>query len=337
MEQNEQTIHKSKRKSLMLWQISTAILAISLIAAVMTSGFKFANEEILSGDVVADKTVQYINENMLNGQAQATIESIEESEGLYLLKLDVNGQEFDSYVTKDGTKLFTQAINIDEPLETNSATSQTQEITTSETPNVELFIMSYCPYGTQVEKGIIPVVKALGSTIDFEVKFVNYAMHPSSGEVEENLRQYCIQQEYKEKYLTYLSKFLEASSYEDALAAADLTTEDISVCIEETDAKFDVTKNLEDKSSWSSGRFPKFLVHDAENKQYAIQGSPTLVINGEQVESGRDAASLLNTICGAFVNQPSACDTDLTSFGTPAPGFGFDTQGGSATAAGCGV
>ena len=220
----------------------------------------------------------------------------------------------------------------------DSATEKTQqEITKTDKPNVELFVMSYCPYGTQIEKGIIPVVNALKDSIDFEIKFVNYAMHPSQGEVEENLRQYCIQRDYKEKYLNYLSKFLETGSYEEAFSSIGLNEEDISDCEEETDKEFDITKNLEDKSSWSGGRFPQFMIHDVDNRKYGIQGSPTLVINGEKVQSGRDAESLLNIICEAFTNEPSECNIDMASFGTPAPGFGFETQGGSATAAGCAV
>jgi len=271
MEENEY-LSKNKTNKLKIWQISTGVLAILLIAAVITSGFRFGTDESITGNVVADST----------------------------------------------------------PEQTPS-----QEITKTDKPNVELFVMSYCPYGTQIEKGIIPVIKALGNNIDFEIKFVNYAMHPSVGEVEENLREYCIQKEYKEKYLTYLSKFLEDNNYEDALNAAGLSETDLKDCEEETDKEFDITKNLEDESSWYNGRFPPFMIHNVENQKYGIRGSPTLVINGEQVNSGRDATSLLNTICGTFTTAPSECDTDMSSFGTPAPGFGFETQGGSATAAGC--
>ena len=79
------------------------------------------------------------------------------------------------------------------------------------------------------------------------------------------------------------------------------------------------------------------MIHDADNRKYGVGGSPTLVINGQKVQSGRDAQSILNAVCGAFTDNPEECSTDMTSFGTPAPGFGFGTQGGSATSAGCGA
>ena len=72
-------------------------------------------------------------------------------------------------------------------------------------------------------------------------------------------------------------------------------------------------------------------------EKYGVQGSPTLVINGEVVQTGRDSASLLQTICSAFNEQPEACQTELSAT-SPSPGFGTGTDetGGSADA-GCGT
>jgi hypothetical protein len=323
-----------------VWQVSTFVLIVLFLASVITGGFNFEAKKVLPEKTVADKAVKYINENMLNGQGLAKVDSVDKSGDLYLLNLDVNGQKFASYVTKDGEMFFTQAINLSEKPNAVSPTQEQQapqDVPKTDKPNVELFVMSHCPYGTQAEKGIIPAIKTLGNKVNFEVKFVNYAMHPSKGEVEEQLNQYCIQKEFKDKYLTYLSKFLEAGNSKDAFTAAGITEADIKSCVDKTDTEFSVTKNLEDKASWSGGRFPKFMIHDAESRKYGVQGSPTLIINGEQSQSGRDAKSLLNAICNAFTNKPSECNTDMSSYGNPAPGFGFGTQGGSATAAGCGV
>ena len=78
----------------------------------------------------------------------------------------------------------------------------------SDKPNVELFVMSHCPFGTQAEKGIIPVVNLLKNKINFSVKFVDYSMHGKS-EIDENTLQYCIQKEESKKYIPYLTCFLE--------------------------------------------------------------------------------------------------------------------------------
>ena len=70
-----------------------------------------------------------------------------------------------------------------------------------EVPVVEAFVMSHCPYGTQFEKGFVKVWDVLGKKADFEVKFCDYAMHGKK-EIDEQLLQYCIQEDSKAKFLT---------------------------------------------------------------------------------------------------------------------------------------
>ena len=73
------------------------------------------------------------------------------------------------------------------------------------------------------------------------------------------------------------------------------------------------------------------------NEKYGVKGSPTLVINGETISSGRDSNSYLKVICSAFNIAPEECNTEFEA-GTPSPGFGFDeTTTTNAAAAGCGV
>lgn len=199
--------------------------------------------------------------------------------------------------------------------------------------------MSYCPYGTQAEKGILPAVRALGDKVNFKIRFVDYAMHGEK-EVKENLNQYCIQKEEPSKFQPYLACLLngkEGSDVEiaDCMKSTKITTAKIDACIKATDKQFNIMKQLADKSTWSGGQFPPFGVDGADNTKYGIQGSPTLVINGVQVNAGRDPASYLKAICGAFNTAPEACKTELSST-QPGPGFGFDSVG-SAQAAGCGV
>lgn len=348
MVKKKKTEHKKtkeiKSKKVIGWQISTGVLTILLLVSIFVGNFNINNTQeekttILTSQEVEEKAIEYINKNILQGQGVATSKGVEESGDMYLIKLDVNGQTLDSYATKDGEMLFPQVINLNEELPTAEQTQEApaQELTKSEKPNVELFVMSHCPYGTQMEKGILPVVKELEGKIDFELKFVNYAMHPTQGEVEEQLNQYCIQRDYNDKFLAYLGEFLESGNGQDALKEVGLTQADISQCVEDTDKEFNVIQNLEEKSSWLNGRFPKFMIHDDDNKKYGVQGSPSLVINGQNAQAGRDAQSILNAVCGAFTDAPEECNTDMTSFGNPAPGFGFDTQGGSATSAGCGA
>ena len=68
-----------------------------------------------------------------------------------------------------------------------------------------------------------------------------------------------------------------------------------------------------------------------------VKGSPTLVINGAIVQSGRSSAAFLDTICQAFTegSVPELCAGELDS-ANPAPGFGWDVTVPEGTAASCG-
>lgn len=331
--------HHGKKKNLLKdpWQISTIILGVVtviLLVLFFSGGIGGkATGKVISEDDAGEKLVQFLN-SRTNGGVEYI--SVEDMGNLYEIIVSYRNQQMPVYITKDGGYFVQGAV----PLSADSPISQTRpsaDTLKSDKPTVELFVMSHCPYGTQMEKGMIPVVRELKEDIDFEIKFVNYAMHPTQGEVEEQLNQYCIQKEQNDKYLDYLSCFLGDGDGDRCLKEIKIDTSKLKTCTKKTDKEFDIIKNLEDRSSWVSGRFPKFMIHDADTKKYGVQGSPTLVINGQKVQSGRDAQSILSTICSAFTTKPEGCNADMASFGNPAPGFGFDTQGGSASAAGCGV
>jgi len=191
-------------------------------------------------------------------------------------------------------------------------------------------VMSHCPYGTQIEKGIVPAVRQLGDKIDFELKFVYYAMH-GEVEVKEQLNQYCIQKEQNSKLLDYLDCFLASGNGQNCLSQVKIDQKKLASCTQATDDQYQVSENLANQSSWLSGRYPLFGVDQADNEKYGIGGSPTLIINGGEVSTARDAASLLAAICASFENQPKECQGNLSAQ-TPAPGFGSGTTSGGAAA-----
>lgn len=187
--------------------------------------------------------------------------------------------------------------------------------------DIDLFVMSHCPYGTQMEKGILPVVKLLGDKVNFNVRFVYYAMHGKT-EVDEELLQYCIQKDFKNNYADYLECFLEDGNTERCLTKTGLKGK-LDSCISNADSQFKVTTNFNDKSTWL-GNFPMFNIDKELNQKYGVQGSPTLVINGVVADIGRDPASLLDAVCTGFKEKPSECSQTLSSDAS-SPGFGSGT------------
>ena len=84
-------------------------------------------------------------------------------------------------------------------------------------PTLELFVMSYCPFGVQAEEKIIPIVKKFGDTVDFKLQFIAKEKQDPSPqditpfrslhgypEVAESIRQLLIRQEYPDRYLDYI-------------------------------------------------------------------------------------------------------------------------------------
>ncbi len=207
----------------------------------------------------------------------------------------------------------------------------TNEAEKSDVPTVEAFVMSHCPYGTQIEKGMIPVVKTLGDTIDFELKFVDYAMHDKK-ELDEQLAQYCIQENEPEKLISYLECFLEDGESQPCLESTGINQATLNTCVASTDAEYNVTASYNDKSTWEGGQFPPFDVHAEENEKYGVRGSPTLVVNGSQAQlTSRDPNSILQKICTYFTEKPEACSQELSTE-VPGPGFGYNSTGSSNTA-----
>lgn len=320
-------------------------LAVMLIASGCALGGK--KQVVLKPEEAKQKAEKFINETLLGGQQTATLDNfaLDAETGLYKFDVSIPGnpKPIEAFLTKDGKTFFPQSLKLEE-IEKQAAEQQgnkdTQEkqkpsatAPKSDKPAVELFVMSYCPYGTQIEKGIIPAVEKLGKAIDFKIKFVNYAMHGDK-EIKENLLQYCINKEDPSKFNPYLKCFLKSDESAKCLAETKVNTGKVNACVKSTDEKFQVTAKFNNKDGWG-GQFPPFDVYKADNEKYGVQGSPTLVINGETVESGRSSAELLKTICSAFKKAPAECSAKLSD-AQPAPGFGEGTAQGGATAAGCG-
>lgn len=340
-EHKEEHVHHAykqhlKLKKASIWMIVSSVLAVLLVVSILTNGFKGGvSGGTLSSQEAADKAVAYINTNLLQPGTTAKVDGVEESEDLYNIKLNIGGRVYDSYVTKDGRLLFPSAVDleatVEEPSQETQQAQQTPELQKSDKPGVQLFVMSHCPFGTQAEKGMIPVVELLGDKIDFEVKFVNYAMHGEK-EVKEQLNQHCIKTEQGDKFLDYLKCFLKAGDGASCLTEVGIDKAKLESCTKKTDTEFKITENFENPS----GSYPAFLINDVENKEYGVKGSPTLIINDKIVSSARSPAAFLATICGAFNEAPEECEQELST-ANPSAGFGYETTGSaSATAAQCG-
>jgi hypothetical protein len=219
---------------------------------------------------------------------------------------------------------------------TQQAAPPAPNVPKADKPSVELFVMSYCPYGIQMEKAFVPAAKLLGGKADLSVKWVSYAMHGLK-EVQENVRQYCIQKEQPTKYLDYLSCFVASTNSTACQQQAGIDSTKLQSCYDATDKQYGVMASYNDTSSWLSGQFPQFNIDKQLNDKYGVQGSPTLVINGQEVSTSRSSDAVKQAICAAFNTPPIECQTALRATQEAAgPGLIGAGTDPNAAAAGCG-
>ena len=330
-------------------------LAIGLLVGMLlnpsSTSAQFSNPNSIStqsmnSQEAGDKAVKFITTNLLGPGVSAKLVSIEEINGGSLYKIELNlsdgknSQVAESYITSDGEYLFPQGIQTGKFAALKKAAEKQQnqqegqkldKIPKTEKPEVKLFIMSYCPYGLQAMKAAIPAYKLLDGKADMTINFVSYSMHGKK-ELDENLRIYCIQEEQKEVFLNYLACFTESGDYETCLDKSKVDKTKLDSCVARVDEEYNVTGMYNDKSTWASGRFPRFYVEKEDNDAYGVQGSPTMVINDKVVSVDRSPEAYKEAICSAFTTPPAECDETLSKSPT-SPGFGGGT--GTASTPGC--
>jgi protein-disulfide isomerase len=301
----------SKEISGNYWRTAAVILGILLILSLAfggVGGTKITKEE------AGEKVVDFAESQGV----EATLVEVNAKGSVYEVILSMQDQEVPVYITLDGDNLIPSLV----PLDTDTTTPSTPstptptEVPKSDKPQVDLFVMTHCPYGTQAEKGFIAAMKTLKDVADIKIKFVHYFLH--APEEDETPIQICIREEQPDKFLPYLECFLEDGDSDRCLTETGVDTTKLETC----------------KSNGNADSY--YAIDSAESEAAGVRGSPTLVINGVQSNAGRDSASYLSGICGAFNIAPEACNTELSSAG-PSPGFGYSTTPttGAATAAQC--
>lgn len=320
-----------------LWQIISGVLFVIAIVSVLTGGFGLKLFGV-SADKLAGQTVEFINQYLMQAGSTASLIKSDCNQKVSLCKFTINvgGSEFDSYVSSDGQILFPDAIEIEKFKEQKLATIDNRQISLENLPKVAkpevgLFVMSYCPYGLQAQKALLPVMDLLKDKADIKIHFVNYIMHEKK-EIDENLRQYCIQKQEPDKYQPYLNCFVAAGEFEKCLTEAKINKTKINSCVSQTDKEYKISAGYEDKTTWLNGTYPHFDVEIDLNQQYGVQGSPTVVINGQVVSPNRTPQDYKEAICLGFEIMPNECAQELSTQSL-IPGFGFEA--GTSTDAEC--
>jgi len=293
------------------WMVSTIVLGVLCVVLFIITLQPSLTGNTVSEDKAGDNLISFINSR---GEGTAELVSIKKEGALYRAVVNYNEQDIPVFVSLDGGFLMPSAISLTEQaIPQNQAEEPTQqEIPKSDKPVVELFVMSYCPYGTQAEKGIIPAVQLLKDKIDFKLRFVHYTMHGEKEDTENN-RQMCIREEQsQEKLNNYIMCIMDS---EDSSAPADVNACEKKAGIDSNKLNSCVATKAKDY----------YAIDSSLSEQYGVGGSPTLVINGVQSSAGRSSQSYLQGICDAFNTAPGECSQTLSG-ATPSPGFGLGSS-----------
>ncbi len=327
------------------------LIAIAIVIAgiIIGGAYFFTNQETIQGlsaQEAADKAINFINQS-IEENVTASLLDVTDEGVVYRIHLKIAETEYNSYITKDGTLLFPNAFNLEEQAE-ESSQSASQDIATTDRPDVKLFVMSYCPYGLQAQKMFLPVYNLLKNRAEMEIYFVDFIMHGKK-EIDENLRQYCIQEEQQDKYYDYLSCFVRKGDFNGCLLETGIDKEILEACVLEADDEYDITAQYNDKNTWLEGSYPMFDIHRDLNEKYGVRGSPAVVINDTVIVSNqtycpqgeikcsvipdftRSPEKFKELICQAFNSEISECSQALSEDAF-SPGFGMElspSSGGS--------
>ncbi len=296
-------------------------------------------KENLTAQEVADKAINFINENKdsIAGGLTASLISVSEAGSVYKIHIKVGEGEYDSYATKDGTFLFPEGYSLTATSSQGSNTSDNnqapkttcEDLKKSEKPILEAFVVSNCPYGLQMQRILYETLKNIPSLEEnIKVEYIGAiegnkitSMH-GDNEAQENLRQICIREEQPDKYWDYIGCYIQKGDTDGCLTSANVDKTKLNACM--TDA----AKGLK----YAKADF------DAQAR-YGVSGSPTLFLNGEKVSEfdfgGRTAEALKTLLCCGFSTQPGSCSQKLTE-DSAATGFSesYASSGGSSNSGG---
>ncbi|MFH1722232.1 MAG: thioredoxin domain-containing protein [Candidatus Altiarchaeota archaeon] len=194
-------------------------------------------------------------------------------------------------------------------------------------PQIDFFVMSYCPYGNQAEEGIEPVYQVLKDKADFNPRYVIYSNYQGGGpsyclddeskycsmhgiqELNQGIRELCVAKyigmdEYFEFVLEMNKKCNSGNADECWVAVSEglgLDTAKIKSC-EADEGEALVAEELE------------------LNTLLGVRGSPSIFIDGESYEGGRTPAAYQTALCEAFDDPPAECATVQDAAGAAVEG-----------------
>ncbi|MBW2964989.1 thioredoxin domain-containing protein, partial [Candidatus Woesearchaeota archaeon] len=180
--------------------------------------------------------------------------------------------------------------------------------------NVTFYVMSQCPYGTQVEDAIEPVLEKLGSNVNFRLEFIgnddgagNFQSLHGAAEVAGDKIHLCVQKYYPDELIKFV--VCQNKNVQDLTGTIDSCAKEAGIDAEKI------------KTCYQGTEGSSLLSESFKNSQLAgASGSPTIYINGKLYQSARDSTSFQRTICQSLDSHPECGDLPACSSDTDCTG-----------------
>lgn len=189
---------------------------------------------------------------------------------------------------------------------------------TDDRPQMDFFVMSYCPYGNIAEEAIAPVYEVLKEDADFNPRYVWYSNYNGGGpsfciddesiycsmhgvqEASQNVRELCVAKHYgMDEWFEFAMAMNTQCSYNNADSCWQAVAENLGLDTEKI-------SNCEE-NEWLELVEPDKKLGDA----LGIAGSPQVFIEGAEFSGSRLPSAYQAAICAAFDEQPDACSEIL--------------------------
>lgn len=265
----------------------------------------------ISAQEAGQKAIDFINQNLTQEGQTASLVNVSSTNGVYQVKLKLRQKEYSSYVTKDGKFLFPQGFDLKQQQTKGGGDqgNQSAQIPKQDTSEVELFVMSFCPFGGKAEDTMEPVYELLGDKVNWKIHYIvskrngSFSSLHGEKEVAQDKRELCVLNNHGlDKWFdfaTYVNENCgsDGNCWKEAAEKVGLNSASIAGCTEESGADF--------------------LAREAKaTQQEGASGSPTLFVNGVESQAVYNYGSpnaYKEAICSGFKEAPAECEQELAS------------------------
>ncbi len=188
------------------------------------------------------------------------------------------------------------------PVETASPEGAPELASGPKPLKVEFYVMSMCPYGIEVERGVAPVLQKIGHLIDFHLDYIvtpqpdgTFKSLQGQNEVDANTVQLCANKMAPAKFWAFLD--CQNKNFRDAHNNWRACAEQHGIDV----AKLEACKNGQEGKD--------LLMASAERAKAAnATGSPTIRVNGKPYMGGRSPGGFMRAFCAELPDpKPQPC------------------------------